>query len=474
MLGCNSSNSVSQPDTDYPGIETPIDGPITEIEFRQDRYPYGFEKQLHVNLQYFQDGVGVDTDALLPFDFIRVENDEVIFQRRVVNSTTLGLYLNVLTEMERAGSIQARLRLLDVMSKIEQAPKWKGLFYWMYPIDADGNLSINQDKAIASAVDGANLTSSLAAVAGAYWQHPDPRLADLAKRADKLVRDTAEAWVALYDQPNNTRNLLKAAWRHETDSGEPGLASYWVDRKANESRLAPLWAHILTIKSETPIPMEVFTTMSAFSAEYQTKQGETIHPMLTWNGTYFQGMLPQVWFDEMRLVAEPELFHAMATVQIEFTEPHTIPFLSSSSTIDSRYDEYGVEAMSENYFRNENSDQEMVGTPHASALYAMINERDAVQRLKEIEQAHPDIVSFAGWFDAVDSEGNIANKIIGLDQGMFAAAFIADTIRADVEHYIQSSLGGSAWNQVVEMYTHFKSDGLCVEGEGCPPPVDRD
>ena len=441
-------------------IKTP---PITEIYIGEHHYPENFVQQLHTNLQYFQDGVGVDLQSGMPFDFIRVMDSGDLEPRPAVNSTTIGLYLNVLTEMERAGSDAARQRISDVLTCLEKAPKWHGLFFWMYQI-RDGELAVG-NRSIASAVDAANLTSSLAAVSGAYWQHEDPELAQLARRADALIKGTKQGWYGLYDRDNNPRELLRAAWR-DTGDGKPGFADYWIDRKSNESRLAPLWAAVLTHDDVAPIPESVFTNMMFYEGEYVTQNGDVIHPMLTWNGAYFQAMLPSIWFDEKAMVPVPKMFDDMATVQLEYTAGFGIPFLSSSSTIESRYSEYGVNAMAEAFYRDQKSYQEPVGTPHATALYAMINREHAVGLLRDIETRFPQIVSDAGWFDAVNDKGEVTNKIIGLDQGMFATSFFVGTIRADVENYIKQALGEASWQVVERLYAQFESDGRC-DDEGC-------
>ncbi|WP_146149104.1 hypothetical protein [Photobacterium gaetbulicola] len=440
-------------------VSTPL---ITDVYIGEHHYPENFAQQLHTNLQYFRDGVGVDAQSGMPYDFIRLMDNGIIEPRPAVNSTTVGLYLNVLTEMERAGSAEARQRLGEVLSQLENAPKWNGLFIWMYKVDA-GELSLNS-RSVASAVDAANLISSLAAVAGAYWQHEDPDLAQLAQRADTLIMESKQGWYGLYDRENNDRELLRAAWQDRGD-GQRGYVKYKIDRKANESRLAPLWAAVLTYGDEEPIPEATFTNMRLYTGEYVTRDGEVINPMLTWNGAYFQGMLPSVWFDEQSMVPVPKMFDDMATVQIEYSTEYGIPFLSSSATIDSRYSEYGVDGMAEAYQRGRRSFQEPVGTPHASALYAMINRDHAIELLRDVERRHPQIVSPVGWFDAVNDQGEVTNKIIGLDQGMFAASFFADTIRADVENYIRQAHGEEAWQVVERLYGQFESDGTLIREE---------
>ncbi|WP_156136238.1 hypothetical protein [Photobacterium gaetbulicola] len=199
-------------------VSTPL---ITDVYIGEHHYPENFAQQLHTNLQYFRDGVGVDAQSGMPYDFIRLMDNGIIEPRPAVNSTTVGLYLNVLTEMERAGSAEARQRLGEVLSQLENAPKWNGLFIWMYKVDA-GELSLNS-RSVASAVDAANLISSLAAVAGAYWQHEDPDLAQLAQRADTLIMESKQGWYGLYDREIMTASCCVQHGKIEAMASEATL-----------------------------------------------------------------------------------------------------------------------------------------------------------------------------------------------------------------------------------------------------------
>ncbi|SBT11313.1 glucoamylase family protein [Vibrio celticus] len=422
------------------------------IYVRKASYPEEFEQDYQLNLQYFADGVGIDPVAKVPYDLIDVVNGSAIKARLQMNSTALGLYLHVLVEMERANSLIARQRLIDVITLIDKMPKWNGLAYWMYQIELSGKLSLSS-TATASAVDAANLITSLAAVAGAYWHDDDPRMQNLAKQVDAIIRKTAEGWYSLFDQE---KGLLKAAWSLENND----YAEYHIDRKSNESRLAPLWAHLITRETSNEIPIEAFTKMQAFTANYLSCNGDTLAPLLTWKGAYFQAMLPSIWFDEYALVPNPAMFDDLTQVQIDFTSALNIPFLSSASTIDAQYSEFGVDAMSEHFCLDPNeSVQTDVGSPHATALSAILDPTSAVTRLKAVKAKHPQIAGPYGWYDAINSHGDVVNRLIGLDQGMFVNAFLATQIQQDVKCYIISSFGQPAWDAVEAMYASFIADG---------------
>jgi hypothetical protein len=422
------------------------------IYVRKASYPDNFEQDYQLNLQYFADGVGVDPVAKVPYDLIDVVNGSTIKTRLQMNSTALGLYLNVLVEMERANSSIARQRLIDVITLIDKMPKWNGLTYWMYQIERSGELSLSP-TATASAVDAANLVTSLAAVAGAYWHDDDPRMQNLARQVDTIIRNTAEGWCSLYDEG---KGLLRAAWSLENND----YAEYHIDRKSNESRLAPLWAHIITHDTTNEIPIKAFTKMQAFTASYLAYNGDTLTPLLTWKGAYFQALLPSIWFNEYALVPNPAMFDDLTQVQIDFTSALNIPFLSSASTIDAQYSEFGIDAMSEHYFLDPNeSVQADVGSPHATALSAILDPISAVTRLNTVKAKHPQIAGPYGWYDAINSRGDVVNRLIGLDQGMFVNAFLATQIQQDVKCYVVSSFGQPAWDAVETMYASFIADG---------------
>ncbi|SBT11324.1 glucoamylase family protein [Vibrio celticus] len=458
LLAC-SSDTV---DSSHPALPDPID----HIYLSQSLYPANFEQQLTDNLQFFQDGVGVSTAAKVPFNSIDFDESGALIEKQTgrLNVTALGLYLNVLTEMEKAGSEKARQRLFDLIEIMEAMPKWKGNFYWMYRIESDGQIN-KLPKAVASAVDSANLITSMAAVAGAYWTNSDPNLRNLAHRFDTLIQNSSAAWLALYDAD---KGLLSGGFRDELpDTGEPGITSYYIDRKSNESRLAPIWAHLLTQNTIKPIPETVFTKMRLYQADYVANDGQILQPMLTWKGAYFQALLPSIWFNEPYLVGQPLLFEHATQTQIDYTQQHNIPFLSSSATIEGGYSEYGIDAMSEHFHRNEiNTAQEGVGTPHASALYSILNQQHAIELMLNIEHHHPQVVGEYGWYDAININGEVRRRLISLDQGMFVGAFMATHLQESVENYIKKSLGNEAWSGVTSMYSTFIADGIC-DDIGC-------
>ncbi|KHT62510.1 membrane protein [Photobacterium gaetbulicola] len=415
---------------------------VTELSLRKHFYPSGFEQELQTNLDFFLDGVGVDEQAKVPFDTLLVTGSDIDPQY-YVNTTEIGLYLNILTEAYLNGHQAALVRINQTLDVLFGAPTWNGLFYWPYDI-VEGQLK-PQEEGIVPAVDNANLAFALTAVSGAFFDSADALAVSAVKKIDDILQRQIPGWQQLYE-PN--RDLLYAGWSSK-DSAPLG---YYIDRKANESRLAPLWAHLITKGTTSPVPKSAFENMELYTSTCVLK-GQKLRPMLTWDGAYFQGMLPAIWLNERCLIPDYSIIEDMTKVQQAHSEHCKIPFVSSAATTDDSYAAFGVPAISEAAVRFElQIAGGNTGTPHATALSFMVNPPDAIAHLQSIKQLHPDIESPYGWFDAVDTKGNMSSKLISLDQGMFVCSFLATSINQQVKMYLEQK---GFYPDVVDMYKSF-------------------
>ncbi|WP_237156885.1 hypothetical protein [Photobacterium rosenbergii] len=418
---------------------------VTELALRRQFYPPGFEQELQTNLDFFLDGVGVDEQAKVPYDTLFVTGSDIDPQN-YVNTTEIGLYLNILTEAHINGYEAALVRIDETLDALLGAPNWNGLFYWPYDI-VEGQLQ-PQEEGIIPAVDNANLAFALAAVSGAYLDSDDELAVNVVAKISDILQRQVTGWQQLYDPQ---KDLLYAGWSAK-DSAPLG---YYIDRKANESRLAPLWAHLITKDTSHPVPQSAFNNMELYTGSFETSQ-QIFKPMLTWDGAYFQGMLPAIWLNEKQLIPDYSIIEDMTALQQCHSERHNIPFVSSAATTDDSYAAFGVPELSEAAVRFSlaiaGGD---TGTPHATALSYIVNPADAVKQLKLIKQQHPDIESPYGWFDAVDTTGKMSTKLISLDQGMFVCAFLATSINQQVETYLKRT---GNYQDVIDMYQSFTPD----------------
>ncbi len=421
---------------------------IESVVVSDHHYPVNFAVELQNNLDFFRDGVGVDVAAKVPYDTIFIRDGKTVAPDYYVNSTEIGFYINVLVEMEKAGNSDALVRISEVLDTMENAPNWNGLFFWPYNI-VDGKLETTKEGVV-PAVDNANLVFSLVGAAGAYLDSEDPAKQDIVQRIESILDAQKAAWSKMYDP---SRGLLRAGFNGHT--GEQ--LEYFIDRKANESRLAPLWAALVTKDmGDKAVPQDAFNNMELYVATYDI-EGKEITPMLTWDGAYFQGMLPSIFLDEKKLIPDYKIIEDMTYMQKLFAQKYNIPFVSSSATVDDRYAPYGVGYISEKKVKfGHDVDDDKTGTPHATALAYMVDEDLAIDALLGLKRVRPEIESPFGWYDSVNQHGDMSTKILSLDQGMFVGSFMSNSINADVHHYLESK---GMLNDVVEMYQSFVPEG---------------
>ncbi|MBY5944495.1 hypothetical protein [Photobacterium rosenbergii] len=418
---------------------------IKELSVSEQLIPYGFEQEFQNNLDFFLDGVGVDQKAKVPYDTIFVR-DGIVDPQYYVNTTEIGFYLNILVEAHKDGSNHALKRIIETLDVLLETPTWNGLYFW--PYDIVGGKLQPTEEGIVPAVDNANLAFSLAGVAGAYLDSKNNREKEVVKKVEEIIARQVEGWYKIYDPE---RGLLYAGWSAK-DNAPLG---YYVDRKANESRLAPVWAHLVTKGSEKEVPKTAFSDMELYTGNY-TIDERNYYPMLTWDGAYFQGMLPSILLNERKLIPDYSIIEDMTKMQKMHSEDNNIPFVSSAATTDDGYAAFGINKISEAYVRfGHESPGEKTGTPHATALSYMVNPWDAVNLLKTIKEQHPEIESPYGWYDSVDTEGKISTKILSLDQGMMIGSFLSPSINEKVDNYLKHK---GYYEHVVEMYQSFTPD----------------
>lgn len=419
---------------------------IDELKVSGNLYPKGFEEEFQNNLNFFRDGVGVDELAKVPYDTIRVENNHIV-KGYYTNTTEVGLYLNILTEAAKAGDKDALLRIKETLATMENAPKWKGLFYW--PYDIRGNKLIKTHDEIIPAVDNGNFSFALAAVAGAFMGSNDSDKQDIVKRIEVILEKQKDGWTALYDK---NKGLMSSGW--STKNNAP--LGYHLDRKGNESRAAVLWAILETRHmGSQSIPASAFHNMELYTQHYKIN-GKIVNPLLTWDGAYFQIMMPQIWVNERELMPDYKIVDDHTLIQKIYGAKHGIPMVSSSAKIDNSYYPFGVPELSESKVRFNNIVPDgYTGTPHAIALSYIVDPEGAISALRKLKKIYPQIESPYGWFDAIDNQGRMTKNILSLDVGMFVCAILANNINADVEKYLTRK---GNMNMLTELYQGFLPD----------------
>ena len=393
------------------------------------------------NARFFEDGVGVDIVTGIPFDTIFVDKKtQAIKQERYVNTSEIGEYLSILVLCEqdviKIPKISPQLALLRINSLLNylwEAPNWKGLFYWPYNISSDGALVPGEGGQIVPAVDNGNLSFALAGVAGAYLNDKSFSKSVICEKVELLLARQIPGWQALYD---SKRQLLRAGWNpvNNTDLG------YYIDRKANESRLSVIWAILVTQNSSAPVPLAVMENMPLFTGEYTLVDGKKLTAELTWDGTIFQALLPAIYINESKYISDYSLISNFVAAQADFANSHGLPaLLSASASVDDGYASFGLKELSESYVKFGNAaPPDDCGTPHASALAYLVNPKLSLKLLNDLYQQYPQIETPYGWYDAINAKGETCSKILSLDQGMLVLALSGNDTAKWVENYLIS------------------------------------
>ncbi|MEI6287619.1 MAG: glucoamylase family protein [Bacillota bacterium] len=393
------------------------------------------------NARFFADGVGVDADTGIPFDTIFVDKTtRAIKQDRYVNTTEIGEYLSILVLCERGiitipnmSPQQALRRINSLLNCLWDAPNWKGLFYWPYNISADGALVPGEGGKVVPAVDNGNLSFALAGVAGAYLNDKSFSKSVICEKVELLLARQIPGWQALFDPK---RQLLRAGW-NPVNNADLG---YYIDRKANESRLSVIWAIIATKDSSAPVPLAAMENMPLFTGEYTLANGKKLTAELTWDGTIFQALLPAIYINESKYISDYSLISNFVAAQADFANRHGLPaLLSASSTIDDGYASFGLKELSESYVKFGNAaPPDDCGTPHASALAYLVNPKLSLQLLNDLYRKYPQIETPYGWYDAINAKGETGSKLLSLDQGMLVLALSGNDTANWVENYLNS------------------------------------
>ena len=425
-----------------------------DLNVRGHLYPSGFSSEFANNLNFFRDGVGVDFQTKVPYDHIFVANDKLTSQARYVNTTSIGLYLSVLVEVEKAGNEFALARIGEVLGVLETIRTRNGLYFWPYEMTENKLVpSLHGDGPRIPAEDNANLAWALAGVAGAYWNQQGAKKA-IADRAEALLQRQIPGWLELYDSGEN-QDGISGAIKGELGADPNINAGRHIDRKANEGRLATLWAALITRGQAGAVPTRSFNTIP-WAAKNYTFNGQNYETILPFDGGVFQAMLPAIWLNEPEWITPNyDRFKDMLTIGMLYAAKHNIPMLSASSTIYNNYTEFGSPLVSEKIVATpRNINKIGTGTPHAVALAYMVYPDAAIAALQALKAQTPKIETPFGWYDAVDKDGNMTAKILSLDQGMFVASFLAKEIRADVQRYLEAK---NYMADVRTMYQNFYS-----------------
>ncbi|WP_440009861.1 glucoamylase family protein [Halomicrococcus sp. SG-WS-1] len=351
---------------------------------------------------------------------------------------------------------RARKRLANVLSTLEHAESWNGLFYRWYDVETGEVHESSPSARNVSTIDNGWLSAGLLVVSHAF-----PALRD---RAYRLVE--AADYTALYDP--TIYDLFEGAVtkpghmhaKYDSDDGlvghygsfntEPRIAYYLAIGK-DDIDFGSWWQMYRTFPpgddfswtNQNPsgttrtYSSESFGEMSVYEGHYEYL-GEAYVP--SWGGSMFESLMPSLVLKEKELgtAALGLNNHRQAQLQVEYASEQGYDAwgFSPCATPDG-YGVYGVDELGISGY-----EEEGIVTPHATFLaleYA--DDRDVLENIRTLRRYGAE--SQFGFYDSVDVvSGAVTKSYLILDQAMVLAPianYLMDGVLRD--HFHGTSVG---------------------------------
>ena len=310
--------------------------------------------------RFFEDNM-TPSDSPLPPDNVQLEPP--VGAARRTSPTNLALYLLSCLSARRLGFIgvpEARRRVGATLDALERMEKWRGQLYNWYDIDTLAPLR----PRYVSSVDSGNLAAALLLCANA------PELdAGLSARSRALAEGMALS--ALYD---GTRELFAIGMDAET--GRVSQSHY--DLLASESRILSYTAMMLG-----QVPPRHWQRLGRACAPV----GAGVAP-LSWSGTMFEYLLPELFLDAPPLTLLGEGVRAAVRAQIDQGRRLKRPWGVSESgycalddAMNYQYRAFGLRELA-----LDGEAAEGVVAPYASALAALVEPGEAAENLSRMRE----------------------------------------------------------------------------------------
>lgn len=358
-----------------------------------------------------------------PLDVLTVHGD-IVTDNGKTSPTNIGLYLASLVAFRDIGVYSESTtneKLARVLSSLEMAPHYKGLFYNWYDT-ATGRVSGESGSAFISAVDNAWLAAGMIVAKQAV-----PELSD---RYEQLLERMK--FNLLYDRRSDSF--------YGGLDGQTGQPSMWhYDVVTTEARIA---SYIGVGRYGLPV------WHAERLARQLIKANDASGLPKSWGGSMFEMCMPGLFVDEGGdLTPQGMARHRYIQAQIDYGREYCDGHwgLSPCESPNKGYVEAGVPSLA----LRDNGEGKAPGyavhsviTPHAVALALPYIGKEALQELQHLEDDFPGVYSPGyGFADSVDIiEKTTCHSYLALDQSMIALSLHRYITGSGVAPYMQAEL----------------------------------
>lgn len=377
---------------------------------------------IETQLDYFENGKGIHAGTGLPMDNYKSAGAA---QSDYSQATLVGFWAEILvaiargdyqtSKMTRAQAFEKLEVLLTTFREVQRQVGWNGMVAFFKivekqePVLDDLGQPTGQTRTVYGYKnafdqygfgDAVNLAVSLSSVIGALQGTAvDPGMEthrdQILSLADEILTVQEPGYAAFYDAANKR---FHGAYAKNSQTGQWAFVDkYFMDRIFNEFRPG-----MALVAARYPQYTDAFTNLDITLRRYQTSDEQSIELAVPYDGGAFQMFWPLIHVDETQYSDFNTALRNFLYAQAESANENGIPGLPSAGDRPG----YGYEGKIGDFEAAEADDLKYnnIGSIYGTASAFALAPHYALQFLKNLETAFPQIRTDAGFVDAITYE----------------------------------------------------------------------
>jgi len=409
------------------------------------------------NLDYFKDGVGIDTASGLPVDFVNIMEmpgpnpSTTPMPMGYTQPTAIGFYIELLSEIALGQVTTPNISKTDALARLEKAISsletiqtylgYKGLIPFVNLKQGMTIMIPNSNPQLPPQMinvpyspystkigfgDNANLSQSIAAAvglleAGAFSGTDLTRVTALVSRFETILNNQAQGFSAFYD---SGAKLFYASY----DTGSQTYQNH-IDRLFNEFR-----SGVAFVISKYNLPQDAWNNLTLTRRTYTDANGNQVENFAPSDGGAFQMLWPLLNSPELDYPEMKQALFNFLYSQADFAVQNKLPGLLSASYIPN-FDYSGKIGLAA---ASETSDtlRQDVASLYALASAYSIDPHFVLAWLQEIKAAFPALAGPYGLYDSITTAGAVGKRYYAIDQASLVLG-LSGQGAAGIKSYLQ-------------------------------------
>ncbi|MGI6240962.1 MAG: Ig-like domain repeat protein [Candidatus Omnitrophota bacterium] len=374
---------------------------------------------IEAQMRYFVDGIGIHAATGFPVDNYQGESDQ---PSDYSQSTLIGFWAEILAaiatgDYQTSGMTQAQAferldQLLVNYREVQKQVGWNGMVAFFKIVETEEPVldALGEPTGETRNVihyqncfnqygfgDSVNLSVSLASVIGALqgksWEPENAAIcARILSSANEILEAQEPGYAAFYDP---VKKRFRGAYAQDSATGTWSFVKdYYIDRVFNEFRSGVVW-----VAAKYPQYQQAFENLDVTLRDYRAGDGTQTEIAAPFDGGAFQMFWPLIHVDETRYPEFETALRNFLHAQADFTSRNGIPgLISAGDCPGSGYEgKIGLPSAAEGDDLKFND----IGSLYGTASAFGVAPHYTLQFLKNIETAFPEILTSAGFVDAI-------------------------------------------------------------------------